>query len=485
MTPEEKLKAAGDISPEYVDSAAEMKRRPRYRIMIAAAAAVAAAVGLFFAVKAGMPKKSGVEAQLPEPAPTVDPARAERVDRSALALAALPEVPHVFQNEEYYDYMKLLREEHFGAGDSLTEFYLKTTSEFLLSGKEGENTLYSPLNVYMALSMLAETTSGETREQILGLLSSPDMDTLRKQVNSLFISNYYDDDMVISTPAASLWINSPFLTSVKQPAVDRLASCHHASVFDGDFSDPATSELYRDWLNEQTHDLLADQINGKQLDPRALMSIVSTLYLKAQWSTKFYEDQNDVRPFHSPSGDEEVTFMNGSGDAYYTGNGYSVVSKQLIGSGSAWFILPDEGVSPDDIIRDGAALKNIITGSNEGLVSGAMIHLHMPKLDLESQLDLVNGLKRLGVTDCFDPDVSDFSELTDLPGIFVSSVTHGVRVKADENGVEAAAYTEMLLCGSAMPLNEVDFTLDRPFILVITGWDGTPLFVGSVYHPMG
>ena len=59
-----------------------------------------------------------------------------------------------------------------------------------------------------------------------------------------------------------------------------------------------------------------------------------------------------------------------------------------------------------------------------------------------------------------------------------------MRVAVDEEGVTAAAYTVMAMSGSGMPPeDEMDFTVDRPFLFAITSDDGLPLFVGSVYQP--
>ena len=66
-----------------------------------------------------------------------------------------------------------------GYADGLETFFIASIREFL-SGKEG-NRVYSPLNVYMALSMLAELTDGDSRQQILDLLDTEDMETLREQ----------------------------------------------------------------------------------------------------------------------------------------------------------------------------------------------------------------------------------------------------------------------------------------------------------------
>ena len=57
-------------------------------------------------------------------------------------------------------------------------------------------------------------------------------------------------------------------------------------------------------------------------------------------------------------------------------------------------------------------------------------------------------------------------------------------MRIDEEGVEAAAYTIMAICGAGMPPEEeIDFVLDPPFLFVITSRDGLPLFAGIVNQP--
>ena len=67
-------------------------------------------------------------------------------------------------------------------------------------------------------------------------------------------------------------------------------------------------------------------------------------------------------------------------------------------------------------------------------------------------------------------------------GAFLSSAMQAARVKIDEEGVEAAAYTEIVCADSAMmevpPTVEMD--LDRPFLFVIFDNSNVPLFVGTV-----
>ena len=100
----------------------------------------------------------------------------------------------------------------------------------------------------------------------------------------------------------------------------------------------------------------------------------------------------------------------------------------------------------------------------------------------QPQTRLQAGLQALGITEVFSETTADFSAVTDQP-LFLSQALHGVRVKIDERGCEAAAYTVMRAdTASALPpeVEEIEFILDRPFLFVITNRVGLPLFVGIV-----
>ena len=65
----------------------------------------------------------------------------------------------------------------------------------------------------------------------------------------------------------------------------------------------------------------------------------------------------------------------------------------------------------------------------------------------------------------------------------MTQVQHAARVKIDEKGCEAAAFTAIMAdAASAMPqeLPEIEMDLNRPFAFLITGVDGLPLFIGTV-----
>lgn len=378
-----------------------------------------------------------------------------------------------------------IRRGYFGAGENLDAFFKATYSEFL-SDAGKENKLYSPLNIYMALSMLAEITEGESRQQILDLLGADSIEALRKQANSVWNANYNDDGAVTSILASSLWLNKNIMFN--DQTLKTLTDNYYASSYQGEMGSEKFNKALQEWLNQQTDGLLNEQISNINLDPQTVMAIATTIYYQAKWESEFQNSQNTKEIFHSPMGDINCEFMHKSETygTYYWGESFSAVSKNLEMSGKMWFILPDENVNVDDLLKDNETLKFMTANGEWNNNKQLKVNLSIPKFDVCSDMDLKKGLNNLGVTDCFDFTVSNFSPLTvnfNDP-IFISRVQHGVRVAIDEEGVTAAAYTLIPADGAARPPeDEIDFVLDRPFIFVITGEDGLPLFAGLINQP--
>lgn len=91
-----------------------------------------------------------------------------------------------------------------GYCENLWKFYTDSTRTFLDSDK---NSSFSPLNMYMALSALAETCGGSSRQQILDLLNADSIESLRTQAGQVWNANYCNDGAVTSVLANSIWLS--------------------------------------------------------------------------------------------------------------------------------------------------------------------------------------------------------------------------------------------------------------------------------------
>lgn len=494
----EKLSAAiGEIDEKLVTPAAQQRadcyktkengesrksgnRGRKIRLSIASAAACLGIVGGIFALN----KDSGISVSASaELAKAVYPEAAPYPDESQYfgILGNFDDEAFDRVYEPWREQKKARREASLSLS-GLSAFYQSTVQTFL-SGSGSENRVYSPISLYSALSMLAETTDGESREQILTLLNTENIEALREQAKNLWTANYRNDGATTTILANSVWLNEG--VDFVRKTVDRLASDYYASSYRGDLASEEVNRLLHDWLNEQTGGLLEEAVENTALSPETVMALYSTVYFRAKWDQEFRTENNDEKIFHGVSGDVTAEFMNAtnSNGVYYWGGDFGAYRLAFADGGGMWLILPDEDKTTDDVLASGEYLEMIekAWGKWENQ-KNLIVHYSVPKFDVSSEIGLNEGLEALGVTDIFDAGTADFSPLAkNSEELCVSTARHAARVVIDEQGCTAAAFTEMAVAGASMPPEEeMDFVLDRPFLFVITGDTGGVLFAGTV-----
>ena len=394
----------------------------------------------------------------------------------------------IFDDAAYEEDSKAWNEyqkEQFGLTDGLREqlapFY-SSASAFLLNN-DGENRVCSPLNIYIALAILAEAAEGETRNEILKVLGAEDMETARDTAVRLWRTNYVDNGELLTDLAASLWLRQGL--PVKEDALQRIAESYYADVFCGDPESEAYNKALQDWLNEKTGGLLEEAAEGVQMDPLMILSIASTVYFRGKWQYPFNKDSNKTMTFHGTDGDTEAEFMyKMTDDQYYYYDHFGAVSLEMSGRDRMWLILPDEGYTPEEIAEEEDLMDLLVSGNRDGHMTFTGLKLSVPKFDVTSDTDLGDALKDLGMKKAFDIHSADFTGLIDLDmekdPVYLNKVQHAARCVIDEEGCTATAFTLEMLCGAAMPSGEVEFTLDRPFLFAITSYTGAVLFTGIV-----
>lgn len=464
MDHEKLSEALNGISDKHLAEAAQMKKRRPY--WLGAAAAALAAVILAVTLLSPTVQAEGLLASPTYP-----------------EMADYPESLLGMVDEDAYDAWRQSRKQQYdqpiGYADSLQDYFARSIPT-LLSGKD-ENAVCSPVNIYMALAMLAECTGGDSRQQILDLLGAESIDSLRTQAGHVWNAHYCDDGASTSLLANSLWLHEDY--TYHNSTVQTLADSYYASVYRGELGTGAMNKALQDWLNDNTGGLLKEQASRMELPKETVLALASTVYYRAKWTDEFSQSKTEKDVFHAPAGDVPCDFMRRtmSYGPYYYGEDFGAVKLDLEDGGQMWLILPDEGYSPQDILESGHAISTVLD-PGAGDAATVRVHLSLPKFDVAASRELSEGLKALGVTHVFGS--ADFSPILPEQEAYVDQVSHAARVKIDEEGVEAAAYTVFAACGAAQPPEEeIDFVLDRPFLFVITSRDGLPLFAGVVNNP--
>ena len=470
----ERLAEALDhISDKHIGEAAGAKRRHR-RTFFRAVAAILVVVLLF-----NMPHIPGI-------------VNAKTISEAASSRAMeYPRLENFKDRAEYraacdqYDAWRTAQEATLETSlEGLREF-MADSSLYYIEGAE-DNRVWSPVNGFIALAMLAEITDGESRAQILDALNVSDLDQLRPWVEAVWEAVYEDDGNEICTLANSLWLDKGL--SYDQETLNALAYYHYADIYQKDLQSSGAGRALQTWLNNNTGGLLKDYTKNSGFGPEAVLTLASTVYLQGKWVDEFSSAQNTRNIFHAPGGGKTVTYMNKklAQMYYHWGDSFGAVALPLKNGTRMWFFLPDEGKTVDDILTEGQYLDCLMgefnqDGENKKYMK---VNLSVPKFDISSGCDVAKMLQSMGITDIFDPETSDFTAITGDSPVFITAVNQAARVIIDEQGVKAAAYIELPGTGAAAPPEEIiDFILDRPFLFVIASSDGIPLFTGVVNEP--
>ena len=385
------------------------------------------------------------------------------------------------ESEEYRAWQDSCREKwdrSLEIQPEMRDYYQALIRQMLVS--EDDNTVCSPLNIYAALAMLAEIADGNTRNQILDALRVNSVESLRSRVTALWESNYADTPILKSLLADSLWLRDS--EEYNSETLERLAKEYYASTYSGTPGSEEMNAALRGWTDKNTGGLLSEYTKDMALDPETVIALVSAIYYKAAWYDEFLPEANTQETFHGARGDTTVEMMHRTEmmNVFQTDE-FSSVSLGLKDSGAMYFFLPNEGVDVNTL-PENAGVFDCLMNSEDDRWSYPEVNLSVPKFKVSGKTDLLDTIRALGITDALDASFADFSRLTEESrALCLSAAEHAAMVEVDEQGVTGAAYTLLAVTEGAFLSEEtIDFVLDRPFLFIVTGADGSILFAGIV-----
>ncbi len=365
----------------------------------------------------------------------------------------------------------------------LRDFSIKSSSLVLRETDKDTNGLYSPISLYMVLSMAAETANGETQKEILQALNMNSIDVIRSETGKLFRKLYYHNEIGKLSLGNSLWLNKDI--KFNSELLELLAKDYYVSSFSIDFNDKESPKKISQWVSEQTGRKFGKNSDEFSLDSDDVMTLINTIYLYDEWVDRFNVNNTEEDEFFLADGSAVKTdFMNMTyGSHGFVGvDGYTVSYLNLKNSSKMVFILPDKGESPYDIISDSKLLEEVLNSlSTDNMKIGEVV-FKIPKFNFSSKLKLKENCKDLGINNAFE-STANFTNLSDTKPLFISDIIQNSTISIDEKGVEATAYTRIDYVGAAPPNGRAEMILNRPFIFAITEYDGLPLFIGIINNP--
>lgn len=339
------------------------------------------------------------------------------------------------------------------------------------------NMIYSPLSIRYALMMLSEGTAGNTKAQIDAIAdpqlpSYTNVEDVLSLANAVFIDEQYAD-----------LINSGYKT--------RLEKIYGVNVYNDPFK---SASGINNWISEKTFGQINNIVSDDTVTgSKSSMIFVNALAINMDWEWAFYPPSGE--PFYLENGEVmEAATMNTANasdeTSYYQDDDITVLAKDLKAYGDTQLqfmaLMPNTEKLSDFI--EGFNLKNL-GEVTEKLIPASetpwQLWAYIPKFKFDYQLDLVEDLKKVGLTEVFSDD-ADFSPISSEAPISIDAVLHSANIEFYEFGIKAAAVTVaggLGGAGSEHP-DPVIIKINRPFMFVIQDKDnGAIWFTGAVYEP--
>lgn len=365
-----------------------------------------------------------------------------------------------------------VNEEHLNA---LRQFAQRSASEIFGDSLKNEN--YSPISLQIALSMLVQGADGQTKDEILETmgLSGADVDDVTSLMKSLIANLAVNDEEGKVLLANALFSEESF--PMKESFAERLRQDFHAMSESLPLKEKSSVERINAFIEQNTADKIKDAYAPSE-DSEAVLVLINTLYANLPWISKFSEDATESSVFHTLNGDVQAPFMHQqTGSSYLKADTFEAASLRLGNHYKMTFVLPSEGMTPQDLLKKEGFLETLKNDMNYSEVKWSL-----PKFTYSASMDLVDRLKSLGMEKAFRDD-AEFPGISEIPTL-VSGVIQKSFIDLNEEGVEAAAVTIISVEATAAPPAEViDFTLDRPFLYLLESHDGVVLFIGIVQDP--
>ncbi len=355
--------------------------------------------------------------------------------------------------------------------------------EFLKLENNQKNITYSPLSIKYALNMLNDGANGKTKTQIQNVIGNTD------------ISQYDNIDKILSL-ANGIYIRDTYEKYVKTDYKENLITKYNSEINYDSFNN---ANNINKWIENKTLGRIKNMIKDDLVqNPDTEMILINALAIDMEWEEAFDAENTRGMDFNLVDGSKmNAATMNKETESdnisYYKNNNIESVTMDLKQYGDTQLdftaIMPNENLA--DYIKEMKTqdVEDIIKKSTKASNTKYGLNISIPKFSFDYDLKLKEDLMKLGMTDAFDIDSADFSNMTNNPiGLYVSDALHKANMDFSDKGVKAAAVTTILMTDKATMIADMnepeEIKFDKPFLYVVRDKNTNEIwFIGTVYEP--
>ena len=359
-----------------------------------------------------------------------------------------------------------------------------------------ENVILSPFSLYITLSMIYEGAQEDTADEMANILHFPADDGLR-QGSFAKLQNDINNRKSKSTLKLSnnVWIQDGL--SIKDGFRNNIDNYYFANIEELDFMDnpEGSRETINQWVDKETEGKIKEILPKGSIDKATMIALTNAIYFKGDWKYKFNKENTRDSEFYLENNQTKtVPMMNIDYNDYddiefnmFRNKTIQVLELPYIGDTISMMIfLPidmnnkDYQVNPRSIYELDNELNSVLYQEViEKFNPVEYFYISLPRFSFESDFDMKNNLKPLGIEKAFDPS-ANFNGITDNTQFWIDEVYHKASITVNEKGTEAAAASSAIGIAGFPP----EFIADHPFFFTIQDKEtGLILFMGRVMDP--
>ena len=303
------------------------------------------------------------------------------------------------------------------------------------------STIVSPISVGYLLGMLNEGAYGETRRQINNVLG---MGGSVKDINKYFKKMMGEaqsvDPSVTLKTANCIEVVSGYRINPQYKA--DMQNYYNALVDAVSYNESSILNKINNWCKTHTDGMIPELLKKGELHPNRRMYLLNAVYFKASWTDQFDPMSTSDIDFITLDGKTvKRPMMHRHGMAVYGKNDLCKMLCLPYGNKaySMVVLLPNEGKTTDDIIRNLSAQK---LKEWQSQMRTEEVNILMPRFTTESETYLEDILSSMGMPRAFGGD-AEFPNM--LKGyhdeLYVSMMKQKAKIEVSEEGTKAAAVT--------------------------------------------
>ena len=342
------------------------------------------------------------------------------------------------------------------------------------------STIVSPISVSYVLGMLNEGAGGETRRQITDVLG---LGGSVQEINQYF-KKMMDEAQSVDPSVTLKNANCIYFKlgkSINPQFKADMQNYYDAHVEAINFNSGNIVNKINDWCKSHTDGKIPELLKKGELHPNRRMYLLNAVYFNASWTSKF--DPRSTRDLDFVTLDGKTVkrpMMHREGRAAYGKNDLCKMLCLPYGNKaySMVVLLPNEGKTTDDIIRNLSAQK---LKEWQSQMRTQDVDILMPRFTTESETHLEDILSSMGMPRAFGGD-AEFPNM--LKGyhdeLYVSMMKQKAKIEVNEEGTKAAAVTVAEMSEKSMPRYKY-FYATRPFVYYIMEKSTGAIFFMGTY----